>query len=256
MAKIRVTVWNEFRHEREKENVREIYPNGIHECIKDFLSADDTLEVTTAFLDSPDNGLPDELLNNTDVLVWWGHMAHDEVPDELAQKIHDRVVNDGMGFIALHSAHHSKPFISLMGTPCDLCWGANQPEIVWTIMKNHPVAEGIPEYIHLESEELYGEPFSIPQPDELVFASWYKFGYVFRSGCAWYRGMGKVFYFSPGHETCRSFYNPLVQKVINNAIHWAAPINFGSKYEVGGPHRHSLVKQLGIEPRTGEDDDE
>lgn len=251
--KIRVTVWNEYRHEVEEESVRAIYPKGIHGLIKEFLDKDEELEVRTATLDEPDNGLPDDVLNNTDVLIWWGHMSHDEVPDELVERIRKRVVFDGMGFVPLHSAHMSKPFRALMGTDCSLSWGANVPEIIWTVMKNHPVAEGVPEYIHIEAEETYGEPFCIPQPDEQVFISWYKNGYVFRSGCAWYRGMGKIFYFQPGHEYCRSFYNEHVQRVIRNAVHWVAPINFGSKY-LDGPHIHSLTKQLGIEPKKDEDD--
>lgn len=223
MKKINVTVWNEFRHEKIKEKVRLLYPNGLHATIKDFLDTDENLNVSLAAMDDPDCGLPDELLDNTDVLIWWGHAHHDLVPDELVKKIQVRVYTGGMGFIALHSAHHSKPFKALLGTNGNLSWGRNQKEVIWNILPSHPIARGIPDHFTLESEELYCEPFYIPQPDELVFNAWYEDGYVFRSGACYHRGAGKVFYFQPGHESCRSFYNVYVRKIIANAVHWAAP---------------------------------
>ena len=219
MKKIRVTVWNEYRHERMEQAVKEIYPDGIHNVIKDILSECDDVEVTTATLDMPDQGLPDEILDNTDVLIWWGHMAHGEVKDELVNKIRERVYRHGMGFFAIHSGHHSKPFRAIVGATGDLTWGADQPQIVWNIMPQHPIAKGIPEKFGL-FEEMYGEPFRIPQPDELIFASWFRDGNIFRTGCTFYRGVGKVFYFQPGHEYCRSFYNEHVRTVIRNAVHW------------------------------------
>ncbi len=225
--KIRVTVWNEYRHEREEDYIREIYPKGIHGCIKDFLDPHDDLEVRIVCLDDQEQGLPDEVLNNTDVLMWWGHMAHDEVNDALVEKIQRRIYDDGMGFIPMHSAHMSKPFRAVLGTSGKLLWSDNQHELVWNILPAHPIAAGIPEHFSLDLEEMYGEPFMIPQPDELVFASWFEHGYIFRSGCTFYRGRGKVFYFQPGHEECRSFYNEYVQKILYNAIKWAAPNDFG-----------------------------
>lgn len=227
--KIRVTIWNEFRHERQREEIRAIYPNGLHAAIKEYLDTHEELEVRLASLDEPEQGLPDEVLNNTDVLMWWGHMAHKEVSDELVEKIRQRVMMGGMGFIPMHSAHKSKPFQAIIGTTGSLTWGDNQHELIWNIMPAHPIAAGIPEYIDLGCEEMYGEPFMIPQPDELLFVSWYEHGYVFRSGCTFYRGRGKIFYFQPGHEEYRSFYNPYVQKILYNAILWAAPNDFGSE---------------------------
>lgn len=235
MEKINVTVWNEFRHEKREQEVRELYPNGIHGAIKSFLDADGAFQVRTATLDDPECGLPDDVLNGTDVLVWWGHMAHGEVPDELIRKIVKRVNRGGMGFIALHSTHCSKLFGMLLGTKGDLSWGRNQKEIIWNIMPSHPIAKGLPDHFALECEELYCEPFYIPQPDELVFGAWYEDGYIFRAGCCWYRGMGKVFYFQPGHETCRSFYNPYVRKIITNAVHWAVPAEPGFSVPGGYP---------------------
>ena len=230
MEKIRVTVWNEFRHEKNKESVKALYPNGLHAVIKEFLDEDEELEVRLAALDDPDNGLPDEVLNTTDVLIWWGHTAHKEVPDALVERIRARVYKGDMGFIALHSAHHSKPFKAIVGTNGNLSWGSNRREVIWNILPAHPIAKGIPDHFTLDSEELYCEPFYIPQPDELLFNSWYEGGYVFRAGACFYRGAGKVFYFQPGHETCRSFFNVYVRKIIRNAVHWAAPNKIG--YEI------------------------
>ena len=221
---INVTVWNENYHETHNEHVRSIFPRGIHGCIAEILAEEpDTFNVRTATLGDPDQGLSDEVLNNTDVLIWWGHLLHEHVSNEIVRKIRHRVYREGMGFVALHSAHMSKPFRSIVGTDGSLLWGDNQLEIVWNVLPAHPIAEGIPQYFMLESEEMYGEPFNIPQPDELVFISWFKHGNVFRSGCCYYRGVGKVFYFQPGHETERSYYDPNVRRIIRNAARWAAP---------------------------------
>ncbi|MBO5896197.1 MAG: ThuA domain-containing protein [Clostridia bacterium] len=219
---INVTIWNEGRHEKESESVKAVYPDGIHNCIKNFLKVNDDLNVRTATLDDPDNGLPEDVLESTDVLLWWGHMAHECVPDELVERIHNRVMR-GMGFIALHSAHFSKPFIKLMGTTCSLKWRDGDRERVWCIAPNHPIAKGLPEYFNIPVEEMYGERFDIPSPEETVFLGWFKGGEVFRSGCCWTKGRGRVFYFQPGHEENPTYYIPEVQKVITNAVYWAAP---------------------------------
>lgn len=221
---INVTVWNEYYHETHNEQVRALFPRGIHGCIAEILEEEpENFKVTTATLSDPEQGLPDDVLNNTDVLIWWGHLLHGHVSNEHANKIRDRVYRQGMGFVALHSAHMSKPFTRIVGTDGSLLWGDEQKEIVWNILPAHPIAEGIPQYFILESEEMYGEPFGIPQPDELVFASWFEHGNIFRSGCCFYRGVGKVFYFQPGHETRRSYYDPNVRRIIKNAVRWAAP---------------------------------
>ncbi len=219
---INVTIWNEGRHEKTSDEVKAVYPEGIHNFIADFLKVNDDLNIRTATLDDPDNGLPDDVLESTDVMLWWGHMAHDEVPDELVTKVWNRVMR-GMGFIALHSAHFSKPFIKLMGTTCSLKWRDGDRERVWCVNPTHPIARGIPEYFNIPVEEMYGERFDIPAPDELVFLGWFKGGEVFRSGCCWRRGLGKVFYFQPGHESNPTYHLPEVQKIIANAVYWAAP---------------------------------
>ena len=219
---LRVTVWNENVHDREIPAVQALYPGGLHGTIAAYLRTLADLDVRTATLDQPDCGLSDEVLDNTDVLIWWGHCAHDKVPDELAQKVADRVLL-GMGFIALHSAHYSKPFRLLMGTTCSLRWRDGEFERIWCVNPGHPIAEGIPPCFVLEPEEMYGEFFDIPQPDELVFAGWYRGGELFRSGCCWNRGRGRVFYFQPGHEGNPTYYIPQVQQILINAVRWAAP---------------------------------
>ncbi len=220
---IKVTVWNEYFHEKTEEKVAQVYPNGIHNAIADFLRCDDIF-VRTATLYDEECGLTEEVLKDTDVLIWWGHLKHHEVPDEIVARIKDNVLC-GMGFIALHSAHHSKPFKALMGTSCNLTWREDgDMERIWTINPAHPIAQGIGRYFELPHVETYGEPFGIPEPDEIVFMGWYEGGEVFRSGVTFHREKGKIFYFQPGHETFPTFFEPNVQTIIRNAVRWAAPI--------------------------------
>ena len=219
----RVTVWNEYRHERESDVVADVYPDGIHAVIADAL-AEGGHEVHTATLDEgPDHGLTEAVLDDTDVLAWWGHAAHDEVRDAVVDRVHERVL-DGMGLIVLHSAHYSKIFKRLMGTSCSLKWReAAERERLWTIEPGHPIADGIGETIELAETEMYGERFDVPAPDTLVFNSWFEGGETFRSGCCYRRGSGKVFYFRPGHETYPIYHNEEIQDVLANAVEWAAP---------------------------------
>ncbi len=220
---ISVTVWNEFRHEKSNDLVKSIYPDGIHNAIATALNLNPEINAFTATLDELENGLPDDVLSKTDVLIWWGHMAHDDVSDEIAEKVKQAVLN-GMGLIVLHSGHFSKPFKLLMGTSCNLKWReANEKERLWVTSPNHPITDGIGEYIELPEEEMYGEFFDIPNPDELIFTSWFQGGEVFRSGCTFNRGHGKIFYFRPGHETHPTYHNPEIQQVIMNAVRWLAP---------------------------------
>lgn len=219
---MKVTVWNENRHEQTKPVVREIYPEGIHGAIAQCLR-ESGLDVQTATLDRPEHGLTDEVLNQTDVLLWWGHTAHNDVRDDIVNKVHQKVL-DGMGLVVLHSAHFSKLFKKLMGTSCDLKWRDNgEKERLWVIDPSHPIAEGIGEYIELENEEMYGEHFDIPAPDQQVFVSWFAGGEVFRSGCTYKRGRGKIFYFRPGHETFPTYHQKDIQRVLVNAVQWAKP---------------------------------
>jgi trehalose utilization protein len=222
---IRVTVWHEYRHEKSHEAIAKLYPKGMHgavaEAIGENLGA--AVTVRTATLDEPEHGLTDEVLKNTDVMTWWGHMAHGEVKDEIVQKVCDRVL-EGMGIIFLHSAHFSKPFRKLMGTNGSLKWReAGEIERVWCVNPAHEIADGLGDHFDIPHEEMYGEHFDIPAPDELVFISWFEGGDVFRSGCCWTRGKGKIFYFRPGHEAFPTYHQKEVRRVIANAVKWAAP---------------------------------
>ncbi|RSL35367.1 trehalose utilization protein ThuA [Salibacterium salarium] len=215
-----ITVWNEYRHEKENPVVADIYPNGIHNTIAGFLEEAGHM-VRTATLDEEQHGLTEEVLANTDVLVWWGHKAHDEVEEDIAEAVKQRVL-EGMGLVVLHSAHFSKVFRKLMGTTCDLKWReADDRERMWVVDPAHPITEGIGQYLEIEKEEMYGEHFDIPTPEELIFISWFEGGEVFRSGATFKRGRGKIFYFRPGHETYPTYYNKEVQRVIQNGVNWA-----------------------------------
>ncbi len=231
---IRVTVYNENAHDKE-EHIKAIYPNGMHGAIKEALEADGRFEVTCVTLDMPECGLTQELLDNTDVLFWWGHMKHGDVPDEVVTRVFKRVMK-GMGLVALHSGHFSKIFKKLMGTGCDLKWReTGDKERIWITSPTHPIAAGLPEYFELPHEETYGEHFDIPNPDEVVFTSWFSGGEVFRSGCCFKRGNGKIFYFRPGHETFPTFYDENIKKVLVNAAAWCA--QEGGVYQTYGKFR-------------------
>lgn len=220
---LRVTVWGENVHERKNAVVRQIYPDGMHNCIAAALREEAAWEVRTATLDEPEHGLTTNVLAETDVLLWWGHTAHGEVADEVVEHVIGRVW-EGMGFIALHSAHYAKVFKRLMGTSCSLTWReAGERERLWVCNPGHPIARGIDRCFEIKNTEMYGEPFAIPTPDENVFISWFEGGEVFRSGCTWRRGNGKVFYFRPGHETYPIYFHPVVRQILRNAVQWAAP---------------------------------
>jgi len=223
---LRVTIWNEYIHELQSATVGAIYPEGMHavwsKAISEHLG--DSVQIRVAMLEQEEHGLTYEVLAETDVLTWWGHAAHDRVDDEIVERVRGRVL-DGMGLVVLHSAHNSKIFKRLMGTTCMLRWReAAEKERVWIVDPGHPIVQGIgDEFFEIEHSEMYGEHFDIPQPDELFAISWFEGGEVFRSGCTWRRGKGKVVYFSPGHETFPIYHNPNVQRIIANAVQWAAP---------------------------------
>ena len=223
---LRVTIWNEYVHELTSDAVRKLYPAGMHAVLAAAISQQlgDAVQVRVATLDEPEHGLTYDVLQQTDVLTWWGHAAHERVEDEIVERVQRRVW-DGMGLVALHSAHNSKIFRRLMGTTCMLRWReAAEKERVWIVDPGHPITAGLTdECFEIEHSEMYGEHFDIPQPDELFAISWFEGGEVFRSGCTWRRGKGKVVYFSPGHETFPIYKNPSVQRILANAVRWAAP---------------------------------
>ena len=222
---MRVTVWGENVHERRDPPVAAIYPDGMHEAIADGLREHlgDQVEVRTATLDQPGQGLGPDVLDSTDVLTWWGHAAHDEVADEVVARVCARV-GRGMGLVALHSAHYSKVFRALMGTTCSLRWrNDGLRELVWTVAPGHPITDGVPEVFAIPRHEVYGELFDVPPPEQLVFISSFAGGEVFRSGCCYTRGRGRLFYFSPGDQEYPVYHQREVRLVIANAVRWARP---------------------------------
>ncbi len=219
---IYVTVWNEYVNEREYVHIGKIYPKGIHMAIAEGILQHEPFAVRTALIDEPEHGLTNEILDRTDVLIWWSHMVNDRVQDEIVERVYERVMN-GMGLVVLHSGAYSKIFRKLMGTSCSAKGReADDEERLWVVDPSHPIVEGIGPYIHLQEEEMYGEYFDIPTPDELIFISWYTGGEVMRSGCTFRRGLGKIFYFAPGHEEHPTYHHPDILKVIANAVKWAA----------------------------------
>lgn len=218
---IRATVWGENVHESKNAFVGQLYPKGMHGQIASLLSEDPEITASTVTLQDPEHGMTEAKLDETDVLLWWGHAAHKEVSDEIVERVAERVWG-GMGLIVLHSGHFSKIFRRLMGSPCALHWReAGERERLWVVNPGHPIAKGLPAYFELENEEMYGEPFSVPEPLETVFVSWFQGGEVFRSGLTYRRGAGNIFYFRPGHETYPTYHDRTVGQVLRNAVHWA-----------------------------------
>lgn len=220
---IRVTVWNEFQHERTQEKVKEIYPDGIHACIAKFLGQEEELSVRTAVFDEKEHGLTEEVLANTDVLVFWNHMLQEEFSDDVAERVRRHVLA-GMGLVVLHSGHYSKIMRKLLGTSMTLRWRHGDRERLFCTCPTHPIAQGIPAWVDIPEEEMYGEFFDIPKPDDVVFTGWFAGGEVFRSGCTFTRGLGKIFYFQPGHEEYPIYHMPVIQKIIKNGVLWCVPV--------------------------------
>ncbi|MBT2785255.1 MULTISPECIES: ThuA domain-containing protein [unclassified Halomonas] len=220
---INVTVWGENVHEQTNEVVARIYPDGMHHCIAEGLNEAEELNATAVTLQDHKQGLSEAILENTDVLLWWGHAAHGDVLEETVDRVQKRVLQ-GMGLIVLHSGHYAKIFKRLMGTTCSLKWReAGERERLWVVNPGHPIVQGLGDYIELPHTEMYGEPFAVPNPDEVIFISAFEGGEVFRSGLTYKRGNGKIFYFRPGHETYPIYYNEQVKTVLKNAVHWARP---------------------------------
>lgn len=218
---IQTLIWGENVHEQLNEQVRQLYPDGMHNQIARLLAEDKDIAVSTATLQQDQHGLSEDRLAKTDVLIWWGHEAHEDVSDAVVERVMNHIWQ-GMGLIVLHSGHFSKIFKRLMGTPCSLKWReAGEKERLWVVNPSHPIAQGLPQYFELEQEEMYGEAFAVPEPLETVFISWFAGGEVFRSGLTYKRGAGHIFYFRPGHETYPTYHNKHVGQVLRNAVHWA-----------------------------------
>lgn len=220
---LRVTVWNEFVHERELPEIRAVYPEGIHGCLRNFLEKEQDITVKCVTLDMPNQGITQELLDNTDVLIWWSHARQEDITDETVRLVRN-AVHSGMGLVALHSAHFSRIMRDLLGTTMTLHWRHGDREKLWCIDPTHPIAQGVPACIDIPEEEMYGECFDIPRPDDIIFIGWFAGGQVFRSGVTFKRGRGKIFYFQPGHEEAPVYEHPDIQRIIVNAVRWAAPL--------------------------------
>lgn len=231
---IKVTIWNEHIQDKTQENVLSVYPDGMNAVLASIFSDKEKYLVRTATLDQPECGLPQALIDDTDVLLWWGHAGHDKVSPEVVERVVN-AVHSGMGFIPLHSSHFALPFKRLMGSSCTLLWRDGNRERLWCSAPAHPIAAGLPAHFELADEEMYGEFFDIPTPDEVVFIGWFSGGEVFRSGVTFHRGLGKIFYFQPGHETCPTYYDANIRKVIENAVEWAKPGLRVAKMECGHP---------------------
>ncbi len=234
---LQVTIWHEHRHEKKNPVVAQIYPRGMHETLAHGLRQTPGLKIRTVTQDDPEHGLTQDVVDATDVMVWWGHLAHDEVEDIVVERVHARVLA-GMGLVVLHSGHFSKIFKRLMGTTCNLKWRVEpngERETLWVTRPGHPIVRGIADHFVIEREEMYGEYFDIPEPECTFLISSFAGGEVFRSGCTWTRGAGKIVYFRPGHETFPTYHDPNVLRVIANAVRWAAPawpaqaISFGRR---------------------------
>jgi len=221
---IRLTIWNEGEHEIRDQSVREIYPDGMHAAVAAGIGGllGDAVKIRTAVLADPEHGLTEEVLAATDVLTWWGHRSHAKVADEVVERVRKHVLA-GMGLLVMHSGHASKTFTRMVGTSGTLIWrNEAERELVWTVTPSHPIAAGVPNPIVIPNQEMYGEPFGIPQPDELVFISSFDGGEVFRSGCVFYRGNGRIFYFSPGDQEYPVYHHPDVHRVLANGVRWLA----------------------------------
>jgi trehalose utilization protein len=232
---LNVTVWNEFIHERRAGGKpAEIYPLGIHAALAAHFSSQPGLAAATATLDEPEHGLSAEVLARTDMLFWWGHLAHDKVDDAVAARVQEAVL-DGMGLVVLHSAHAAKIFKSLLGTSCTLKWReADEREILWNVAPHHPITRGVGEHIEIDRHEMYGERHDIPEPDQVIFISWFQGGNVFRSGCTFERGLGRIFYFSPGHETYPIYHRPDILAILTNAARWAGEYSASARAGAAG----------------------
>lgn len=251
---IRVTIFNEYIQEQldrkpellgvedavpsEKERIRKeaeflrsFHHGAIHNTLKQLLEEDPEIRVChIATQEMEQCGLSEDVLEDTDVLIWWSHTANERLPDEVAERVQSYILR-GVGFIPLHSAAACKPLQRLLGTGCSFRWREGEFERVWKLRRNHLITRGIPEYFELEQEEMYGELFDIPEPDELIFLSWYRGGEVFRSGCVWYRGNGRIFYFQPGHEINKSYFNEHIRRILRNAVRWAAALELSAGFE-------------------------
>ena len=220
---IRVLVWSEFTESND------VYPQGIHGEIAGYLNTDPNIIARTTELADEDCGVGEKILGDTDVLFWWGHEKHELVDDDAVERVVRKVREEGMGFVSLHSSLTSKPFIALMGTSCKI--GSfrvdGEMERVHVVAPHHPIADGVRDFVITETE-MYGEPFDVPNPKEVIFESVFQDNPLYSTttwrfcGCTWDVWDGRVFYFRPGHETYAIYRDENIQRILLNASYWAA----------------------------------
>ena len=275
--RIQVVVWDE-----QQEKQKRAYPNYLGNHIASHLQKNESLDVLSVNLNDPGQGLSDEVLENCEVMVWWGHVRHTEISLETSKKLIRRVKEGKLNLIFLHSAHWANPFIEAMnevvrhrvenkyaalGNKVEIEYAYipdsnrftvpplgsivkpsiyerkfphgnvkvrvdmpscvfpfyrpdGKPSTLITLKPKHPIAQGIPSSFTIPETEMYDEPFHIPEPDEVIFEERWDAGEWFRSGALWQIGEGKVFYFRPGHELYKVFYEPLPLKIVENAVLW------------------------------------
>ena len=274
---IEVLVWDE-----QQPKQKAVYPNFLGNQIADHLRHNASLSVTSVNLDDPDQGLSEEMLENAEVIIWWGHVRHSEISTAKSRRLIERVKAGELQIIFLHSAHWANPFVEAMNeltrqrTESTYAHIGDQLEIeyvsipdslrfrvpklgenitpatyerrfpdgkihvkvdmpncvfpfyradgkastVLTLKADHPIAKGIPEQFLLPATEMYGEPFHVPEPDEVIFEERWESGNWFRSGAVWKIGKGNIFYFRPGHETYKVYFEEYPLKIVENAVLW------------------------------------
>ena len=214
---IRVRIWCEGTAPKS------VYPRDIDGALGDFLGKRKDLVVSRARLDDADVGLSDGALDATDALIWWGRLRHADLPDSRARAIAARVRAGKLGFIALHASCLSKPFVELMGGPCELGGFREdgRPERVEIKDRDHPIARGVAPFT-IPRTSMFAEPFKVPKPDSIVMMSTFDRGETFRSGMTWTVQKGRVAYFRPGHDGFPVFFHPSVRQVIANSVAWSS----------------------------------
>ena len=219
--KRRVVVWSEGTAPKN------VYPQDINAAIAEGLKPLKGWDIVTASINDPDQGLPEDMLNSASVLIWWGHQKHGAVSDALVDRIVKRVRDGGMGFIATHSAHYSKPLKAILGTPCGWKYYIDDGARVDLVVKapSHPIALGVKNFT-LPHTERYGDPFEVPTPETVVFDGIYTLpngaAENAQQGMVWTVGKGRVFYFQPGHESYPIYFQDEIRHIFRNGVQWCA----------------------------------
>ncbi|MFN0078908.1 MAG: ThuA domain-containing protein [Prosthecobacter sp.] len=156
--------------------------------------------------------------------------AMKQVPESERASVKWEFVNDQPYYKGIGRAARITPFVEKSEGNV---WRLTFPQCVFPVYRNdgapghlttllpqHPIAAGLPAQWDLPQTEMYGEPFHVPAPDEVVFEEKWDKGEHFRSGCVWQVGKGRVFYFRPGHETYPIYKQAEPLRVVENAVRW------------------------------------